>query len=146
VRSFEIINSGSQILWSAYGTIAGTLDFHGHEKLTNVWDEAGRRFFPSPMWSEDQKLIILLVSPQSLREEELWVYDTDLDLIEKEDAAPLQELWTRNMWKRQKTEHKYAWVMERRWNPQKLSPIEFHLKTHTIEHGPINPKDAASVW
>lgn len=145
--SLKVIDNQTKVLLGAGGDTA-VLDLDGGMKTLQL-PSGMRMCWPTPFWNEEQKVIVFLVSHGSLKEEELCVFNSDLELIERVDAVALAKLWTRNNRWRRKTDDKYAWVMEERWHSHAKPRPEsspFPFQTHTIEHKRIHPEEAASIW
>ncbi|MGD1018358.1 MAG: hypothetical protein ABSA12_03470 [Verrucomicrobiia bacterium] len=119
----------------------GVLDFDSG--LKTIETPRDFRICWPPFWNEQEKSMVLMGGRGASCREELWVFNTNLDLIEKVDVPPLEKLWADNDRKGRKTDLKYAWVIEQRWKPlPRPPPVEFQLKTHTIEHRRIDPEVA----
>jgi hypothetical protein len=143
----ELVDQGSRVLVSdGNNRTIGVLGLDEADKPMKTWRvPVGCSFFPAPLWNAEQKLIVAVVSGHSV-ERTFWVFNVDLDLIEKVDAAPLEELWWQSKQKRQNFNHRYAWVMERLRNPPGPGGNDFPIKSHTLENKRISHEEASGIW
>jgi hypothetical protein len=153
--TLQVIDEGRKLLlgstrWSEGAVAVLNLDGNRAPKaITSL--EIGKILFLGPMWNENQQLVVIWAAVASKDDREhgqLWVYNSDLDLIEKVDAESVSKSWYQKTVRGQQSDEKYAWVMERRWPQRRKQPeaVEFQLKNHTIEQQHITRDQAASVW
>ena len=145
--SLQCLQNDSAIFWCALGHL-GILTFDGNERIIKLRDLVGDRYCSQPVWSEEQKVFVMEVRPQ------IWIFNSEFELLEKFSVADLAPVLHAKQQHKQPPEHKYAWVVDKLWaaslpkdsKPAGPSTAEFSLKTHTIAHKHIDPKDAALIW
>lgn len=172
--SIEVIDDGSAVLWCLEGGLFGRIDFEGNEKVVDLRDNFphyiehipaeqekfmlnNRHAFSGPLWNETQKVFALKVwignKHNRFQCEEVWVYDRNLECVEKFRYETLAAVVQAKRKKQPLPFHKYSWILDKPrseffhfHDPLPPPIIAFELKNHVIENKQIRPKHAAAIW